>query len=583
MAENFDILSGLAATSTIVTALNAIAFAKRLKRKGRRKLHEDDKLVTSDPKDFAISKTIPRVVEVTSDSSDCSSDDCDINISMDTSNTSIDSDPSLESESAFDTSFDANSEVTSICNFELDESVFSTNAKPIDSLSELEISAPQSYDMNIVSSTADTKQGNTNVKSLNEHGAQSTKNMKHIEESSKCDISTFRASDMSMVLGNADLDTTSTKKVDHIETMVTDNCDVTATVRNKKWIDDCSRLDISMYQACDMNMMTGTTNTGKSNCFDIKNSNDNTDTQQQIELLSTNNTIECANMEWVDQWSKLKSAYQACDTDMVLDNRHTKESDHTCSTNMKEHVPTISHARSCSEIPQILGENDRSLAITLFSKINLKIVVCLFILAVMVNIGFLSSYESFSSTLGNVQKVHLSEKLEVREMKQEAEHVVKVRRSMNINKYLIKKEVDPVVEIRRSKKINKYLIKRVVSRVVKKSYVNNLNTHLIRRSKNMNKCLMKREVGLVLREIDVNNLNTHLIRNEEKNNTAVTTLGGMMDPLLELNMASDGGLASLKSLSTGRGLSGHNQAERKWLVIIRNIIPTMPGDGVVHF
>jgi len=174
-------------------------------------------------------------------------------------------------------------------------------------------------------------------------------------------------------------------------------------------------------------------------------------------------------------------------------------------------------------------------------------------------------------------------KSEVKEMKQEAEHVVKVRRSMNINKYLIKKEVGPVVEVRRSKKINKYLTKRVVSRVVEKSYVNNLNTHLIRRSKNMNKYSMKREVDLVVKESDVNNLNTHLIRKKGENITAVTSLGGIMDPLLEFNMTSDGGLASLKPLSTGRRLSGDNQAERKWAVIIRNIIPTMPGDGVVHF
>jgi len=551
MSQHFDILSGAAAMSTALTALNAIAFVKRLKRKDRRKLHEDEKLSTSDLEDFVSSKTIPRVVEVTSDSSDCGSDDCDTNLSMDTSNTSIDMDTSLESGSVSDISFDAYSEVISTSNSELDELVFSTNARWIDSLSKLEISTLQSYDMNIVSNTTHTKHGNTNVQNLNEYDVQAAENMKHIEEYSKLDISVFRAGDMSMVLRNADLDTTSTKQVDHIDTMDADNCDVTATARNKKWIDNCSKLDISMFQACDMNMMTGTTNTGQSYCFDTESSNDSTDIRQ-IELLSTNNTTECANMEWIEYCSKLNiSTLQACDMDMVLDSRHTKESDDTCSTNMKEHVPTISQSRSCSGTPQILSENHRTLGTTSFSKINLKVIVYLCILAVMMNTGFLSTYESLSSTLGNLQKVRLSKTLEVRGNKQEAEYVVKVRRPMNLNKHLIKKEVGPVVEIRRSRNMNKYLI--------------------------------KREVGRVVKESNVHNLNTQLIRKEEENNTAVTTLGGIMDPLLEFNMTSDAGLASLKPLNTGRGLSDCNQAERKWVVIIRYLIPTMPGDGVVHF
>merc|ERR1740139_2133551 len=271
-----------------------------------------------------------------------------------------------------------------------------------------------------------------------------------------------------------------------------------------------------MFQACDMNMMTGTTNTGQSYCFDTESSNDSTDIRQ-IELLSTNNTTECANMEWVDYCSKLNiSALQACDMDMVLDNRHTKESDDTSSKNMKEHVPTISQARSCSGTPQILSENHRSLATTSFSKNNLKVIVCLFILAVVMNTGFLSTSESFSSTLGNVQKVCLSKELEGRGNKQEAKHMVKGKRQMNLNKYLIKREVGGVV---------------------KESCVHTQNT---------------------------NHLNFNLIRKEEENNTAVTTFGGRVDPLLEFNMASDEGLAFLKPLSTGRRLSDRNQAERKW-------------------
>jgi|ERR1711957_482076 len=96
--------------------------------------------------------------------------------------------------------------------------------------------------------------------------------------------------------------------------------------------------------------------------------------------------------------------------EMVLKNRRIKESDDTDSTP----------------------------AATSFSKINLKIVLCLFLLAVMANNRFLSTSESFSSPLNNIQ-------IEVKETNQEAEHVVKVRKGFIIRNIIPMMSGDGVV------------------------------------------------------------------------------------------------------------------------------------------
>merc|ERR1711957_832536 len=63
---------------------------------------------------------------------------------------------------------------------------------------------------------------------------------------------------------------------------------------NRKWIDYCSKLDISVFQACDMNMVTG--------------------------------VMVVISYKWINHCSKLDiSVFQACDMNMVSDNRNTTE------------------------------------------------------------------------------------------------------------------------------------------------------------------------------------------------------------------------------------------------------------------
>jgi len=368
-------------------SLSAVAsmsgsFAKRLKRNIRRQ-SQKGKVLTFDPS----SKTVPCLVNVSLDSSDSISDDSDTNLVMDTSNASIDSDSSHASESGSETSFEADSEMISTSDSNLDVTVFNTNAKWIGSISMLEISSLQSHDRSIVSDTTNTKQQDT----------------EWIDNCSKLDISMYQSHDMNMVTG------------------------VTAVTSNK-WIDHCAKLDISVFQACDMNMVSDSTNT------------------QQIQLPNTNNTTDDANKEWIGSCSKLEiSAHQACDMDMVLNNRCTKENDDTDLSEMKDPIPTISQSRSRSGILQIVGENHCTPATASFSKISLKVLVCLFFLAVMAYTRFPAAGESLSLTPNSTEKVRFNKEIEGRTTKQEAEPVVQVRKGVIIRNIIPSMPGDGVV------------------------------------------------------------------------------------------------------------------------------------------
>jgi len=199
---------------------------------------QDEKTLAFDSDDSVISETIPSVVEVTLDSSECS----------------------LESGSVSDTSFDAGSEVISTSDSDLDVSIFNTNAKWIDSISKLEISLLQSHDRNIV--------GNTNIQNSND-----------------------QACDINMVAGS----TTHAQQI-HLPSTIN---------ANTEWIDHCSKLEISTLQACDMDMVS------YSDC--VKEIDDTE---------SKNMERTHPNTEWINHCSKLDiSTLQASDMDIVQNNR----------------------------------------------------------------------------------------------------------------------------------------------------------------------------------------------------------------------------------------------------------------------
>merc|ERR1740124_1482409 len=228
-------------------------------------------------------------------------------------------------------------------------------------------------------------------------------NKEWIGSCSKLDISTLQACDMNMVTG------------------------VTAVTSNK-WIDHCAKLNISVFQACDMNMVSDSTNT------------------QQIQLPNTNNPTDDANKEWIGSCSKLEiSAHQASDMDMVLNNRCTKENDDTDLNEMKDPIPTISQSRSRSGILQIVGENHCTPATASFSKISLKVLVCLFFLAVMAYTRFPTAGESLSLTPNSTEKVRFNKEIEGRTTKQEAEPVMQVRKGVIIRNIIPSMPGDGVV------------------------------------------------------------------------------------------------------------------------------------------
>jgi len=352
---------------------------------------QDKKLTTSDSDNSVSSNTIPSAVEVRLDSSECS----------------------LEPGSVSETSFDADSEMMSTSDSDLDVAIFNTNAKWIASLSKLEISSLQSHDRTIVE--------NTNVQNLNEYGVQVTKNMEWNDYCSKLDISMFHACDMDMVAGG-------TTHTHQIQLPSTNN---TIKYANMEWIDYCSKLDISTLQAYDMDMVLN------NRC--VKESDD-TDSKD----------MKCihANMAWIDYCSKLDiSTLQACDMDMVLNNRWIDNCSKLDISTLQACDMEMVLNNRCVNKNDDTDSNDMKCipATTSLPKINLKILLCLFLLIVMANTRVLSISKSFSSTKNNIQKVCSNMEIEVRKTKEEVEHVAKVRRGLIVRNIIPTMPGDGVV------------------------------------------------------------------------------------------------------------------------------------------
>merc|ERR1711957_807475 len=106
---------------------------------------------------------------------------------------------------------------------------------------------------------------NTNVPNLNEYGAQATKNVEWINYCSKLDISVSQACDMKMVTDTnnttkcANMDSeTSFDGSSEVISMPASNLDVSFLNTNSKWIASSSKLEISSLQSYDRKIVENT-------------------------------------------------------------------------------------------------------------------------------------------------------------------------------------------------------------------------------------------------------------------------------------------------------------------------------------
>jgi len=219
------------------------------------------------------------------------------------------------------------------------------------------------------------------------------KNTKWTDSTPKLEISSLESHDRSIVSN-----TTSKKQ------------------KNTKWIDSCSKLDISMFQSHDMNMVTSVTAATSNKWIDHCSKLDISAFQScDMNMVSDKtNVTEDTNREWIDHCSKVDiSSLQACDMDMVSNSRCRKENSQTHSS-----IGTL--------------ENQHNPATTLFFKINLKVIACLFLLSALVITRFPST-------------VRFSKEIEVRNKKQEPEHVVKSRKGILVRNFIPTMPGDGVV------------------------------------------------------------------------------------------------------------------------------------------